>query len=122
MDVVVGHREVHATVAQPVVDRNDDSTGPLDDLPGDDVGLGHFEVAEHERSAVGPDEPALRRLIGGAVDPHRHVAVRTGRDGVDDLAVRSDVSLDRCVERLPGGHLCRVRRRGADRGKIGDGG
>ena len=39
MDVVVRHREVDVTVAQPVVDRDDDSTGPLGDLPGDDIGL-----------------------------------------------------------------------------------
>ena len=80
MDVVVGHREVDATVAQPVVDRDDDGAGPLGDLPGDDIGLGHLQVAEHERSAVGPEEPAAG-VIAGAVDPHGHLAVWAGGDG-----------------------------------------
>ena len=103
MDVVVGHREVDATVAQPVVDRDDDSTGPLGDLPGDDIGLGHVQVAEHERSAVGPDEPAAG-VIAGAVDPHGHLAVWAGSDGLIRSNVGSDVAVDTGVERLPCPH------------------
>ena len=82
MDVVVGHREVDATVAQPVVDRDDDGAGSGGDLPGDDVGLGHLQVAEHERSAVGPEEPATG-AIAGAVDAHGHLAVWARGDGVE---------------------------------------
>ena len=114
-----GHREVDATVAQPVVDRDDDGAGSGGNLPGDDVGLGHLQVAEHERSAVGPEEPATG-ASAGAVDAHGHLAVWARGSGVNGLDVRSDVAVDRGVERLPRRHLRTVGRRGTDRRQISD--
>ena len=116
----MGHREVDAAVAQAVVDRHDDGSGPVGDLAPNDVSLGHLQVAEHERAAVGPHEPATRPLPG-PVHTHGYVAVRTGGDGVDRLDVRSDVAVDAGVEARERGHRAGVGRPDADRREVGDG-
>ena len=63
--VVVRHREVHAALAEPVVDRHDSDAAPRQ-LAADDVGLGHVQVAPrnappcaHTRPRA-PDAPVGR--------------------------------------------------------------
>ena len=113
------HGKVHATDAQSVVDGDHDHLG-LGELARDDVGLGHVEVAGNEAAAVRPDQATGHRSGERSVDPHWNVAVRTWRDGVDDVDVRPFISVDGRAERVEGCDRNRIRGAGGERRHVGD--
>lgn len=55
----MGHGKVDPALTQAIVDRHHNGAGPVGEFPRNDVGLGHLQVAEHERATVGPHEPAV---------------------------------------------------------------
>ena len=77
-------------VDETVEDGDDDGVGPAGDAAGHVVGLGHVQVAVHERAAVDPHQhgsPTVRHQALGGVDPHRHTAVGAGQVAVLDHQV-----------------------------------
>ena len=73
--------------AEPVVDADHHGTGPVADLAGHPVRLGHVEVAHPERAAVQPDQAGSSGAVAAAraVDAHRDRPVRTRGRVVPDV-------------------------------------